>query len=163
MTAQYRSPFLEEVLHGIRVRHYSVRTEQACVDWIKRFILFNGRRHPRDMGESEVGRFLTHLAVQRKVAVSTQNQALNALVFLLQMRAESTARRDPGCGQGEAAATHAGGIVTAGGDELAAESRRRALVGGLSDVRLRVAVYGVRPPAYKGHELRSPGHSRAQR
>ena len=82
MTAQYRSPFLEEVRHAIRVRHYSVRTEQAYVDWIKRFILFNGKRHPRDMGESEVGRFLTHLAVQREVAASTQNQALNALVFL---------------------------------------------------------------------------------
>ena len=82
MTAQYRSPFLKEIRHAIRVRHYSVRTEETYVDWIKRFILFNGKRHPRDMGELEVGRFLTYLAVQRKVAASTQNQALNALVFL---------------------------------------------------------------------------------
>jgi len=77
-----KSLFLEEVRSRIRVRHYSYRTEQTYLDWIRRFILFHGKRHPRVMGESEVGEFLTHLAVERQVAPATQNQALNALVFL---------------------------------------------------------------------------------
>ena len=76
------SPFLNEVISAIRVRHYSIRTEQAYVGWIKRYILFHGKRHPRDMGDGEVGVFLSFLAMERNVAASTQNQALNALVFL---------------------------------------------------------------------------------
>ena len=76
-----QSPFLEQVRDAIRVRHYSIRTEQAYLDWAKRYILFHQKRHPRDMGEAEVSAFLTHLAVNRNVAASTQNQALNALVF----------------------------------------------------------------------------------
>lgn len=77
-----RSPFLEEVRNAIRVKHYSIRTEQVYVDWVKRFILFHGKRHPKEMGAVEVRDFLTHLAVDRHVAASTQNQALNALVFM---------------------------------------------------------------------------------
>lgn len=65
-----------------RLRHLSYRTEQTYWDWIKRFILFCDKRHPRDLGAEEVGAFLTHLAVNRGVAASTQTQALNALVFL---------------------------------------------------------------------------------
>ncbi len=76
------SPFLEEVANAIRVKQYSIRTEEAYVGWIKRFILFHGKRHPREMGEAEVVAFLTDLAVNGRVAPSTQNQALNALVFL---------------------------------------------------------------------------------
>lgn len=76
------SPFLERVRSAIRVRHYSIRTEQAYLDWTRRFIHFHGRRHPERMGEAEVAAFLGHLAVVRKVAPATQNQALNALVFL---------------------------------------------------------------------------------
>ena len=76
------SPFLNSVRDAIRLRHYSIRTEQAYIDWIKRFIWFHNKRHPKEMGEPEVVSFLTHLAVERKVAASTQNQALNALVFL---------------------------------------------------------------------------------
>ncbi len=78
----YSSPFLEQVANAIRVRHYSIRTEQAYIDWIKRFIHFHGKRHPKEMGGTEIAAFLTHLAVNRNVAASTQNQALNALVFL---------------------------------------------------------------------------------
>ncbi|HRC73412.1 MAG TPA: integron integrase [Candidatus Competibacter sp.] len=66
----------------IRLKHYSIRTEQAYVDWIRRFILFHGKRHPAEMGPSEVEAFLTHLAVRGKVATSTQNQARSALLFL---------------------------------------------------------------------------------
>jgi integron integrase len=75
------SPFLKEVSAAIRVRHYSIRTEQAYIGWIRRFIVFHGKRHPIEMGSAEVGEFLTHLAVTGTVAASTQNQALNALVF----------------------------------------------------------------------------------
>jgi hypothetical protein len=75
------SPFLEQVRSAIRVRHYSIRTEDAYLAWVKRFILFHGKRHPKDMGEVEVVAFVSHLAVQDNVAPSTQNQALNALVF----------------------------------------------------------------------------------
>ena len=79
---QSSSPFLEEVRSAVRVRHYSLRTEDAYLGWVKRFILFHGKRHPGEMGEAEVGAFLTDLAVRGRVAPATQNQALNALVFL---------------------------------------------------------------------------------
>lgn len=75
---------LDRVRWHLRVKHYSIRTEQAYVDWIRRFILFHGKRHPETMGEEQVGAFLTHLAVDRHVAASTQNQALSALLFLYQ-------------------------------------------------------------------------------
>ncbi len=77
-----QSPFLEKVRNAIRVRHYSIRTEQAYLDWTRRYIRFHRKCHPQYMGEAEVRSFLTHLAVDRNVAASTQNQALNALVFL---------------------------------------------------------------------------------
>jgi site-specific recombinase XerD len=73
---------LDQVREKIRLKHYSIRTEQACVDWIKRYILFHGKRHPQEMGKHEVEQFLSHLAVERHVAASTQNQALSALLFL---------------------------------------------------------------------------------
>ncbi|NOS74348.1 MAG: integron integrase [Methyloglobulus sp.] len=73
---------LDQVRGKIRLKHYSIRTEQAYTDWIKRFILHFGKRHPRDMGAAEVERFLTHLAVNGKVSASTQNQAKSALLFL---------------------------------------------------------------------------------
>lgn len=73
---------LDQVREAIRVRHYSIRTEQAYVGWIKRFIFFHGKRHPGDMGKAEISAFLSHLAVKGKVAASTQNQALNAILFL---------------------------------------------------------------------------------
>jgi len=66
----------------MRLHHYSLRTERAYLGWIRRFILANGRRHPRTMGAVEVERFLTTLAVEGGVAASTQNQALSALLFL---------------------------------------------------------------------------------
>lgn len=73
---------LDRVRAAIRTRQYSYRTEQAYVHWIRRFILFHGRRHPREMGKREVEAFLTHLAVDRHVSPSTQNQALSAILFL---------------------------------------------------------------------------------
>lgn len=75
---------LDRVRWHLRVKHYSIRTEQAYVDWIRRFILFHNKRHPDMMGEEEITSFLTHLAVERHVAASTQNQALSALLFFFQ-------------------------------------------------------------------------------
>jgi integron integrase len=79
-----KARLLDQVREVIRVKHYSIRTEEAYVQWIKRFIFFHGKRHPREMGVAEIEAFLTDLAVRGKVAASTQNQALNALVFLYQ-------------------------------------------------------------------------------
>lgn len=73
---------LDRMRRIIRVKHYSLRTEKAYVHWVKRFILFHGKRHPRSMGAEEVTAFLSHLAVERSCAPSTQNQALNAILFL---------------------------------------------------------------------------------
>ena len=73
---------LEQVRDEMRTRHYSYRTEQTYIHWIKQFTLFHGKRHPSLLGADEIGSFLTHLAVQRTVAASTQNQALAALLFL---------------------------------------------------------------------------------
>jgi len=82
MEKRGNSPFLERIREAIRVRHYSIRTERTYIEWTRRFILFHGKRHPEQMGEAEVAAFLTHLAVDRNVAASTQNQALNALIFV---------------------------------------------------------------------------------
>jgi integron integrase len=76
------SPFLRSVREVIRKRHFSIRTEESYLHWVKRFILFHGKRHPSQLGESEVAAFLSHLAVEGQVASATQNQALNALVFM---------------------------------------------------------------------------------
>lgn len=73
---------LDQVREIIRVRHYSIRTEHAYVQWIRRFIIFHGKRHPRDLGEQHVAQFLSDLAVSKNVSASTQNQALNAVLFL---------------------------------------------------------------------------------
>jgi integron integrase len=80
---QPRNPKLLEQVHDVlRRKHFSLRTEQAYIGWIRRFILFHRKRHPREMAEREVTEFLTHLAREGQVAASTQNQALSALLFL---------------------------------------------------------------------------------
>jgi integron integrase len=84
MTETHASParLLDEVRSAIRTRHYSRRTEEAYVGWIRRFVLANDRRHPRELGVGDVRRFLTMLAVEGRVSASTQNQAQSAIVFL---------------------------------------------------------------------------------
>ena len=79
-----RPKLLDQVRTAIRVRHYSLRTEQSYIHWVKRFIFFHNKRHPAMMGEAEVTAFLNHLAVERQVSASTQNQALSALLFLFE-------------------------------------------------------------------------------
>jgi integron integrase len=73
---------MDRVSDALRLKHYSYRTEQTYKDWIKRYILYHGKRHPKDMGETEIQAYLTHLAVEKNVAASTQNQALSAILFL---------------------------------------------------------------------------------
>ncbi|HZI20050.1 MAG TPA: integron integrase [Pyrinomonadaceae bacterium] len=76
------SQLLGRVREALRARHYSIRTEEAYVRWIREYIIFFGKRHPDEMGAGEVSAFVSHLAVRRDVAASTQNQALSALLFL---------------------------------------------------------------------------------
>jgi integron integrase len=83
---------LDQVRQLMQLRHYSLRTEEAYVGWIRRYILFHGKRHPRELGENEIAGFLSNLAVHARVAASTQNQALNALLFLY----KEVLRRDIG-------------------------------------------------------------------
>jgi len=82
LSAANKPKLLDQVRNVMRRRHYSIRTEQVYVDWIKRFIIYHDKRHPKEMAEEEVAAFLTHLARDRNVAPSTQNQALSALLFL---------------------------------------------------------------------------------
>ena len=70
---------LDQVRDVIRKKHYSIRTEQAYVNWMRQYILFHKKRHPKDMGEKEISKYISHLTTDQKVAASTQNQALNAL------------------------------------------------------------------------------------
>lgn len=73
---------LDQVRSRIRLKGYSIRTEKSYVEWIRRFILFHNKRHPKEMGKAEIESFLSHLVLQRNVASSTQNQAFNAILFL---------------------------------------------------------------------------------
>ena len=77
-----KARLLDQVREVLRLKHYSIRTEEAYVQWIKRFIFFHNKRHPVKMGEAEIGRFLSSLATDSHVSASTQNQALNAILFL---------------------------------------------------------------------------------
>ena len=77
-----KTRLLDRVCNAIRIRHYSLVTEKAYVGWVRRFILFHGKRHPAEMGKPEIEAFLSYLAVKRNVSPSTQNQALQAIIFL---------------------------------------------------------------------------------
>ena len=80
---------IPSVRNAIRRKHYSLRTEQAYIEWIKRYVVFHGKQHPSALGAAEVEAFLTHLAVDARVAASTQNQAKAALLFLYRQVLES--------------------------------------------------------------------------
>jgi integrase len=73
---------LDQVRQAARLKHLSLRTEKAYVSWVRRFVLFHGTRHPRELGADDIRAFLSHQATERDVAASTQNQALAALIFL---------------------------------------------------------------------------------
>lgn len=84
MEEQEKRPpkLLDQLRERVRIKHYSYKTEQSYVQWVKRYILFHNKRHPKDMGEQEITQFLSHLAIKQNVSASTQNQALCAIVFL---------------------------------------------------------------------------------
>ncbi len=77
-----KTRLLDQVRDRLRLKNYAYRTEKSYLHWIKQYILFHNKRHPNEMGGSEIEQFLTHLATKKKVAASTQNQALSALLFL---------------------------------------------------------------------------------
>lgn len=79
---QHAPPLLQRVRAALRAKHYSNKTEKAYLGWIRRFVLFHGGRHPQELGLTDVEAFLSHLAIRRHVAAATQNQALNAVLFL---------------------------------------------------------------------------------
>jgi integron integrase len=81
-TTENPPKLLDQVRNKLRVKHYSIRTEQTYSDWIKRYIYYHGKRHPKDMGAREIEAFLTHLAVDGKVSASTQNLAKSSILFL---------------------------------------------------------------------------------
>src|SRR5689334_1511209 len=82
LSAQPKPRLLDEVRNVCRLRHLSLRTEQAYIQWIKRYIFFHQKKHPREMGETEIRAFISHLAVDRSITASTQTVALSALLFL---------------------------------------------------------------------------------
>ncbi len=82
LTTKQAPKLLDQLRGAIRVRHYSIRTEEAYVDWVKRYIFFHNKRHPKEMGANEIAAFLSYLAIERGVSASTQNQARSALLFL---------------------------------------------------------------------------------
>ncbi len=81
-TRQKPKKLLEQARELIRLKHYSIRTEEAYLGWMKRFILYHNKRHPKELGVAEIEAFLSYLAIEENVAGSTQNQALNAILFL---------------------------------------------------------------------------------
>jgi Phage integrase, N-terminal SAM-like domain len=89
---QSKPKLLHQVRKLMRLRQYSLRTEEAYVGWIRSYILFHGKRHPRELDEKHVSDFLSSLAINGRVAASTQNQALNALLFLYKPSAAVRAR-----------------------------------------------------------------------
>ena len=81
-TQMDKPKLLDQVRTAIRLRRMSYRTEQTYIDWIKRYIIFHKKQHPKDLGVEEIREFIAYLATERKVATSTQNQALSAILFL---------------------------------------------------------------------------------
>ncbi len=145
----------DEVCRVLRVKHYSMRTEVVYLGWIRRFILVNGRRHPRAMGAPEAERFLSSLAVDGQVAASTQNQALSALLFLYKevlgielpwmedvTRAKRPRRLPTVLSRGEV-------------QDLLAAARWAAVAVVQPAVRHRAAVDGVPAPASEGRRFRA--------
>jgi len=87
--SKYRRKLLDQVRATLRRKHYSLSTERSYLEWIRRFIRFHQLKHPRQMGKEEIEAFLNHLAIDKNVAASTQNQALNAIVFLYKVVLET--------------------------------------------------------------------------
>jgi site-specific recombinase XerD len=131
------------VRQAIRTRHLSPHTEQAYVGWIKRFIFFHDKRHPIEMSEAEIGRFLSSLATDSHVSASTQNQALNAILFLYQ----NVLEKKIGLIDGVVRAKRPRRLpVVMTKDEVRKVLHRLTVVNANASLRRRAAAYGVLSP-----------------
>jgi Phage integrase, N-terminal SAM-like domain len=140
---QPRPKLLDQVRQAVRTRHYSPKTEESYVHWIKRFIFFHNKRHPAEMGEKEIGQFLSGLATDRQVSASTQNQALNAILFLYRdvLRKEIGLRRRRGSCEKTAQAS--GGFNTPRSEIYSRCPRSFRLADGDASLRSGPATDGV--------------------
>jgi hypothetical protein len=156
-----RQKLLDRVRHAIRTRHYSRRTEQAYVDWIRRYIAFHRMTHPAQMGASHVSQFLTWLAVDRQVSASTQNQALSALLFLVQARPRDRDHGDSTCCAHPHARTIASGAQPGGDRRDSEAAHRHAATNRHGAVRVGGQAGGVSRSAGQGPRFRSAPDHRA--
>ena len=150
-----RFRLLEQVRRGLKVRHYSRRTEIAYCGWIRRFVLFHSCRHPSMMGEEEIAAFLNHLATDGGVSASTQNQALHSILFLYRQ----ILKRDIGLVPGLTPAKrgHRLPVVLSVSEVRAVLSEMRG-VPRLCDSHVweRSETVGVHEPSDQGYRFRSP-------
>ena len=158
-----RPGLLDEVRRRLRLKRYSLRTEQACLHWIRRYIRCNGLRHLRELGGAEVERFLSDLATRARVAPSTQNQALAALLFLYRevlalelpwMEGIVRAKRAPRLPSGAVPGTNGGAVAC---------NARKGSIDGRVAVRQRLAVDGVPAPGGQGCRFRLQRNRGARR
>ena len=153
---------LARVRAAIRVRHFSPLTEKAYVGWIKRFIFFFDKRHPNEMGESEISAYVSHLATEKRVSASTQNQALSALLFLYR----DVLGRELDLIEIARAKTPVHLPIVLTHEEAACSTRppgRPITPEGLSDVWIRTSPARNLPSSRPGNRLRSPRDNGPQR
>jgi hypothetical protein len=147
---------LDRVRDALRTRHYSTRTEESYVGWIRRFILYHGKRHPASLGRDEVNAFLTSLAVDEHVGASTQNQALSALLFLYRVVLEEPFAVDGRTGTSAKARSCARGDDSGGSAGGPGPASRHVSVDCHASVRLGSTAARSVAIASEGRRLRAP-------
>jgi hypothetical protein len=158
------SRLLDQVRERIRYLHYSIRTEQAYVHWVRAFVRFHGaRRHPAEMGGAEVEAFLSWLANERRVSVSTHKQALSALVFLYQKVLALDLPWLAEIGRPKVQVRLPEVLHPSRGGSPADARRPRASRPRAASLRHGHAHHGRPSPAREGHRFRAPGHRRERR
>jgi len=144
---------LDQVRSAIRLRHYSIRTEEAYVNVIRRYIIYHRKRHPKEMGTDEIRQYLSHLANVGQVSASTQNQALSALLFLYREVLGVELPFIEGVERAKQPA-RARGLDEGRGEPRARLSLSHSSSNGEPAVRVGLEVDGVRSPQGEGHRLR---------
>ena len=153
---------LDEVRTTARLRHLSLKTEKAYVQQIKRFILFHGKKHPREMNEHHIRDYLSHLAVERKVAASTQNVALAAILFLYRDVLKQKLERIEEVERARLS-RHLPSADPSRSNHRSPQPKRCTLFSGRTDVWIRFAVNGMPAPESEGPRLRLRTNHRSQR
>jgi hypothetical protein len=146
---------LDRVRERIRTKHYSIRTEDAYADWIRRFILFHGKRHPRELEAKHVESFLTYLAVERRVSASTQSQAKSALLFLYKEVLQEELPWLSGIVRAKQSRRLSAGAHGPGGARRALVHGGRASAHRASALRRGAVAYGGGAPARERREFRT--------